>query len=397
MKPQTSISILLVSTIMVGIFILSGCKHSVKVQDFVSLAYVSTGVFEDNDPSRIDIADVLNKSRWNGITDVVLIGNLFMAGQDGTMITSWNQENWPAPFEGQYYDGTPIDEKKERAKLLSERSLRFLSDYFHKKQINIWISVTAYGWLTGGSLGEVAKDESKIDTFMNDVCTLAYEMGAVGVDFDWEFPMNEEESAGYRKMFSICKTRGLKVSVCAIRPTVDPSRIEDTSFNDHYGKYMKWESIIDDALVDNINVMNYVALDDQNECMSLEVKKDLMEEWENWYPEEFTSNKKVNMMLGIGYYGYLIPGKGDSSDSRELGMRDLYEMYGKEAYDTPTVAGKYATWSPSDVRQMVRMAYERGWSGVFTWLVTHDFDKTHCDSHSLQYALNQEMQNIWNE
>ena len=60
---------------------------------------------------------------------------------------------------------------------------------------------------------------------------------------------------------------------------------------------MKWEKIVGEGIVDNINVMQYLAYNPQLKRMDVNVKYEKMSTWEKAYPEEFTSSRKVNMLL----------------------------------------------------------------------------------------------------
>ena len=379
-----------------------GCSKKQNEKDFISLAYVSLPMLKLQNAQPEQVKEILDSYRWEGISDVALLGGIFEAGQDGSLVTSWNKEEWPDVFLGLDYKGDSINEQSHRDRLCSRQTITNLVEYFKKKDLRMWLTVKASGWLTGGSLGVVLKDEDLTLKYVDRVCGLARSFGFEGIDFDWEFPPTKAEAEGYRRMMRLCKQRGFKVSVCAIQPTVgsdylDNCMPEDAGVNAHAGRHMKWEEIISEEMVDQINVMQYLAYNPKTKKMDLKVKEDKMKEWEKYYPQEFSDNKKIDFLTGVGFYSFIIPEKKLPGEGKSANMTKLYEQYGAESYDSPVIGGKHAVWTVTDVRDLVRMAKARGWSGVFTWLVSHDFSKEHPDQYSRQHALGQEVLNIWNE
>lgn len=161
---------------------------------------------------------------------------------------------------------------------------------------------------------------------------------------------------------------------------------------------MKWEKIVGEGIVDNINVMQYLAYNPQLKRMDVNVKYEKMSIWEKAYPEEFTSSRKVNMLCGIGYYSFMLPEAKVGKNIRgkgTLNFNQLYEKYGQAAYTDGLVGGEHAVWTTDDVRDIVRTAKAKGWKGVFTWLVTHDFTLEHPLKYNRQQALAEEVEKIW--
>lgn len=76
-------------------------------------------------------------------------------------------------------------------------------------------------------------------------------------------------------------------------------------------------------------------------------------------------------------------------------MNKLYELYGDSALKDNLVGGEHAVWTTDNVKDIVKYAKERGWTGVFTWLVTHDFPKSIPDKYSRQKALSDAVEEIW--
>lgn len=387
--------------LLVSVFISCSSSKPEKNDRFVSLAYVALHMVEMDKMEPEEIPAYLDTWRWDGITDICLIGETFCAGKDGTLCTEWNQEEWPEVFEGLDYKGDPIREDKQRDILCPKPVLQTVVKYFKDKNMKMWVSVKASGWLTGGSFGEVIVDDAKLRKYTASVCDFAREFGFDGIDFDWEFPTSPETGDGYRKMMKLCREAGFEVSVCAIQPNnaADysddclPGKVSGTTA----GRYMKWDEIVEDGYVDRINVMQYLAYNDKTKQMDLDLKSEKMAAWEKTYPTEFTAGNKIDFLCGIGFYSWVLPEKRMKKEGKSKNFTKLYELYGEEAYTSRLVGGSNAVWSTDDVRKIVRMAKERGWSGVFTWLVTHDFDKSHPDSVSRQFALSQEIQSIWDE
>lgn len=397
--------------IIVTLFLLFGVLLSnvqqaaakTKKSEFISLAYVALNFMQLQDKEASEVKDVLNQYNWRGISDVALIGGVFTAGKDATLLVSWNKEEWPPVYEGLDYKNDPINEQAKRDNLCSKEVIEEVVRYFKKKKINIWLCETAYSWITGGSLSVVVEDSAMTKRYAERLCGLARELGCIGVDFDWEFPPTQRQAQGYRELMQECKRLGMKVSVCAIQPTMS-KEYQDKCFpgnnglNNHEAKYMKWEDIIGEGMVDNINVMQYLGYNPQQKQMDVNVKYEKMGIWEKAYPKEFTSDRKINMLCGIGFYSFMLPeakAKQNVKGNGALNFTRLYEKYGKAAYTDRVLGGEHTVWTTDDVRQIVRHARKNGWKGVFTWLVSHDFTQKHPRKYSRQQALAEEVEKIW--
>ncbi len=371
--------------------------------EFKSVAYVALGLLQLHTKEPNEIAAVLDQYRWDGISDIVLIGGVFQTGKDGTIVTGWNKPEWPEVFEGMDYFGKPIDEERHRRMLLSRESLDEVIRYFKEKKMDIWLSQTAAGWLTGGSYGVVLEDPELVQTYSNRLVEFTKELGCIGIDFDHEFPPNEKEAEGYRNMMKTVKDMGIKVSVCAILPTAGPGSIDDpfpgVNLSGHAGKYMQWEKIIEEEMVDYIHVMQYLGYNAESKQLDVEVKYENMGYWEKVFPNEFTENRKVKILAGIGFYSFLPPeyrepGALQSTTGRNIQF--LYDNYGPSALEEKVI-DNHAIWSTEDVRDIVRHSYDQGWKGVFSWLVQHDVTKDVPDKFSRQKALADEVNRIWAE
>jgi GH18 family chitinase len=352
-----------------------------------------------NKMSNDSIKLVLDSYNWNGINEIAIIGGIFMAGKDGSILVKENRNQWPEVFEGKDYKGKPINEHKKRDRLCSAEAIQTVIKYFKAKNMEIWLSQTAAGWLTGGSLGAVLENNGLIDKYSKKLINYTKEIGCIGVDFDWEFPPNEIQAKGYRRLMKLVKESGLKVSVCAIRPTVGEKYVDqcmDPSINGHAGKFMKWEEIINNKIVDNINVMQYLGYDPVKEELTVDMKLKKMKEWEDHYPKEYTKNRAINMLCGIGYYGFVIPKFKKDKKKRPVAIGKIAEKYGEQSLDKKVIDG-IAIWSTDDVSNIIVEAKKRGWTGVFTWLVTHDVNNSFDKKYSRQESLAQTINKIWNE
>lgn len=392
---------LLVSSMLVLVVQPTTAKE--KEKDFISLAYVSLSLLNMHKMQASEVKDLLDRYNWRGISDVALIGGIFMTGQDASIMVSWEKKSWPAVYEGVDYKGDSIDEQRQRDMLCSKKVVREVIKYFKKKKIDIWLCQTAYGWLTGGSLGVVLEDHEKTLLYAQRLNHFARELGCIGLDFDWEFPPTARQAQGYRELMQESKRLGMKVSVCAIQPTVDKAYqdncfLDNAGINNHEGKFMKWEEIIGKEMVDHINVMQYLGYNPKQKRMDVNVKYEKMGIWEKAYPDEFTSTGKIKMLCGIGFYSFMLPeakvGK-QITGKGTLNFNQLYEKYGEGAYTDEVVGGEHAVWTTNDVRDIVKKAKARGWKGVFTWLVTHDFTLKHPLQYNRQQALAEEVENIW--
>lgn len=372
-------------------------------QDFVSLAYVWLHHLKMDKLSPAEVEPMLNRYNWNGISDVALIGGVFMAGQDATLVTAWNKETWPPVAVGKDYKDEPLDEQAKRDRLCSKEVIKTVIRYFKRKHIKIRLCETGYGWLTGGSLSAVVKDKEKTLAYARRLGNLAKELGCNGVDFDWEFPPTAEEAEGYRLLMKEIKRQGLKVSVCAIQPTVDKQYMDncfpdDAAVNNHVGKHMKWERIIKEGIVDEINVMQYLAYNPKTHQMDVDVKFEKMSIWEKAFPNEFTDRRNVKILCGVGYYSFMLPEAKVGKKIKGKGTQNfsaLYQNFGHTAYTSRVIGNEHTVWTTRDVRDIVRHAKARGWGGVFTWVVSHDFTLEHPLEYNRQQALAEEVEKIW--
>ncbi|MFR9513129.1 MAG: glycoside hydrolase family 18 protein [Rikenellaceae bacterium] len=376
----------------------NSCQQQ-REKEFISLAYVALYQMHFNTIEPEDVAPYLDQYNWNGITDIALIRGVYYAGQDGSVVTHWNEESWVDPVVGVNYFGKPYDEAKKRNDLCSREVIGATVDYFRKRGLKIWLAQSAESWMTGGSLGVVCSDSELTKKYAQNLYNLAKEYNCEGVDLDWEFPPTEREAEGYRELMRELKALGTKVSVCAINPSQGKSYAdtEMAPVKGDPGRYMKWDEIIEEGLVDHINVMQYLGYNPQTKQMDVEIKREKMAAWESTFPQEFTPEKRVKMLAGVGFYSYLIPTEENQGKREFLTLPKIYEKYGQEALDQGVVGGKHAIWTTSDIREIVRHAKAQGWSGVFTWLVTHDTTVDMPMKYNRQEALSEEVHAIWAE
>lgn len=404
MKKNKIVTVLYLMCIFLTTIQPVNAKNRNKDKNFISLAYVALNFLQLEEKQPAEVKGVFDQYNWRGISDVALIGGVFTAGKDATLITLWNKDEWPPVYEGMDYKNDPINEQVKRDKLCSKAVIKEVVKYFKKKKINIWLCETAYSWITGGSLGVVVEDSVMTKLYAKRLCGLARELGCIGVDFDWEFPPTARQAQGYRELMSECKKQGMKVSVCAIMPTVTKEYQDKcfpgiAGFNNHEAKHMKWEEIVEKEIVDHINVMQYLGYNPTSKQMDVNVKYEKMNVWEKAYPNEFTGQRKINMLCGIGFYSFMLPeakvGKNIKGNGA-LNFTALYEKYGESAYTDRVLGGEHTVWTTDDIRSIVRHAKKQGWKGVFTWLVSHDFTLKHPLKYNRQQALAEEVEAIWN-
>ena len=168
MKKNIVISLFL----MIGILLASvqPVTAKTKEKDFISLAYVALNFLQLEDKEASEVKDILNQYNWCGISDVALIGGVFTAGKDGTVLVSWNKEEWPSVYEGLDYKNDSIDEQAKRDKLCSKAVIKEVLKFFKKKKIDIWLCETAYSWITGGSLSVVVENSELTQLYSKRLC-----------------------------------------------------------------------------------------------------------------------------------------------------------------------------------------------------------------------------------
>lgn len=381
------------------ILLINSCSHKQNEKKFISLAYVALYQLNFNQINARDVAPFLDKYNWNGITDVAIIGGVFLAGSDGSIVAKWNEESWPPVNLEPDYMGRPSNEPTKRGWLCSKEVVKATFNYFQSKGMKMWLSQSAASWMSGGSLSTVCKDSILTKKYALNLYHLAQEFNCVGVDLDWEFPPTEREAEGYVQLMKELKALGTKVSVCAIQPAKgrlykDIAMEVSANIGDNPSRFMDWEEIVREGVVDQINVMQYHGYNSESKQMDVEVKKEKMSEWEQAFPDEFTSNNRVDMMCGIGYYSFLIPKDGVTQKRGYMTIPQIYEEYGEELLNS-RVVGDHTLWTTNDVREIVRHATDMGWSGVFTWLVTHDAQLDMPQQYSRQQTLSNEVDSIW--
>ena len=286
-----------VRIILATVFLIVGsnaCKtvktnRQVKEKEFISLAYVSLAMLRLHKAKPEEVKQILDTYNWNGISDIALIGGIYFTGKDGSINTKWNKPEWPEVYEGNDYLGRPINEHRARTVLCTQKVIDEVVKYFDNKGLKIWVSQTAAGWLTGGSLGVVLESPELIQSYAEKLVQFTRQLGCVGIDFDWEFPPNDIQAEGYRNLMKTVKDLGIKVSVCAIRPTAGKEYLDqciepEANINGHAGKYMKWEKIIGEQIVDYINVMQYLGYNPESKQLDVKIISEKLAEWEFVFP-----------------------------------------------------------------------------------------------------------------
>lgn len=130
-------NILIILLLVVNLSMVISQPITAKEKDFISLAYVSLSMLNMHKLEASEVKPLLDKYNWNGISDVALINGVFMTGKDGSIITSWNRDEWPTVFDGIDYKGDSIDEQKQREMLCSKKVVKEVVKYFKKKGIDI--------------------------------------------------------------------------------------------------------------------------------------------------------------------------------------------------------------------------------------------------------------------
>ena len=133
MKKRSVISSLLIVGML--FLLMQPAIAKTKKKDFISLAYVALNFLQLENKEASEVKDILDQYNWRGISDVALIGGVFTAGKDGSLLVSWNKEKWPPVYECMDYKNDPINEQAKRDKLCSKEVIKAVVKYFKKKKI----------------------------------------------------------------------------------------------------------------------------------------------------------------------------------------------------------------------------------------------------------------------
>lgn len=358
--------------------------------DFISMAYLASNLIGLHKQQPENVTSFLNKYHWEGISDVIIIKGIFMMGKDGTLITGWNKDDWPdISKEAIDYNGENLDEQKEREKLCSKEIVEETVKYFKRKGIRIWFSQQGYGWLSRKTSQEITlKNLGLTQNYAQTLTALCKEFGCYGVDFDDEFP-SKEAVAGYRFLIKYVKEAGLQVSLCL-----------QSDYQSKPHEVLNFHEMIANGIVNHIHCMQYTAglIADPSTEARLKVRANTLEAWEKAFPSSFQGNQnQVKFLSGIGYY---------TNGSSPLNMMKLYNKFGEKAFTdgifhnlSPSKGEEkvYYVFTLDNIKGIVRQAKERGWSGVFIWLTSHDFTTDFPDKYSRQISLREEIETIWKQ
>lgn len=343
-------------------------------REFVGLTYVALSFLNLQRDGLIDPVPVLDEYRWNGLTDVVLIDGVCHAGRDGSLIYKERNEPFPEPVVFTNASGVAQSEAADWSRLCSTQTIRGVVRYFQQQGLRVWIAVTTPAWMEGGSLAVVCEDAALTEKYGVHLANHAKDLGCVGVDFDWEFPASREQADGYLRLIETVRCQGLRTGICALSlPT--PGSAE---------RYMNYDRLIEERLVDHIGVMHYHGYNPATGLMEISRKMQVSNQWKAKYPALFKRDTPIQMLNGIGFYSHRAS-RAPGEAFAELSMQRLYSEYGDRLLGRREVEG-HAYWRPRDVEEIIQRSRQDGWSGCMSWLVSHDVKKTAPDEVSLQHA-----------
>ncbi|MFI3332833.1 MAG: glycosyl hydrolase family 18 protein [Rikenellaceae bacterium] len=360
--------------------------------DFISQAYFSLML------AGVDEYDVeynnalLDNYRWEGISDVVLIKEMFVAGIDGSLCHEWNSDEWPMTIEevgtewASAWNGGGWAEATKRSQLCSREVIEGLVHYFKKKGIRVHISLGHYEWENPGSEGYCLLDDELTAKLGANLREFASSIGVEYLDFDIEFPTTTKMCENYVSLIQGCKDAGFHTSMCVIDPYENWTGGDDLNFPE----------IIANKTIDTFNTMQYLGNSGIVPTSSDRVS--VMNLWKYKYPEIFdteSTKAEVGALMGVGFYGQRLTGYSSLATASNPNFPTLYNSYGMTALSDGNIAGDYGVFTTDEVYKVVWAAKNMGCRGVMTWLVTHDFDKTFPDKYSRQYALATAVQEIW--
>lgn len=363
---------------------------------FISAAYFSPNLVVGWSPTDFATCKaVLDRWEWDGLSDVILIETLFTNGMDGSLVHQWNKDEWPQTWEEVHGDtpGGSTPEQYIRDKLCSREVIEQMVHYFRMKGIRVHIAITATGWLTPGSLGAVMDSNELCDKYSDNLMAFAESLGVYGIDFDYEFPTTARHREGYHRIIKrIMDSENFHVSICAIQP------IEFEM--DYASNYI-------DQAVNTINEMAY--------SYNVDGKVRHTNNFFNNFPnlkDDYGLNPNPNkddetgLLIGIATYG-----RNDSDPSLFKNGMDLWDDFGMSGL-TPLALNsegmpsntEYEKWhgdvrvnTPNGAYQMVLNAHSMGARGVFTWLMTHDFEVIIPEKYRIQHAIAQAVEKVWAE
>ncbi len=372
--------------------------HNNSASSFVSITYLPLVRLGLGNTKAENVNKILDRYRWQGLTEVVFIGGVFMAGQDGSLVYRWRKSLAPPPFEGVGYYGDRVSEKTMRSNLIDRDVIVKAIAYFKEKGVKVSLAQTGLGWMNGGSLGIVASTPNMVDSYTTNLVSFAKELGFDRIDFDWEYPATQAEGDGYADIMRQVKQKGMPVSVCVILPfkhekysdlPVPASAQDDERYDE---RFMNYRKLISEGMIDRLHVMHYLAYDEQVGAFTLDKRHQKMALWEKAYPELFQENATVDILSGIGFNGFR-PAHHNGGKKATKAYGQLYQSFGRSK-ETQACQDSYCFWTPSDVYTLVHDAHARGWKGVFTWAAPFDVEKDVSDDVSLQSALEKAFKEI---
>ncbi len=215
-------------------------------------------------------------------------------------------------------------------------------DYLHslKQKHGFRLLLAIGGWGRCKNFASVCINDGLRKKLINDLHQLCLKYKFDGIDYDWEFPDNEQQKQAYNKLIvetsQAVKSYGILVT-CALSP---------------------WQKLSKEAYqaLDRVHIMAY----DQGKRHSTYNKA---VESLNFFMGHGVDRSKL--CLGVPFYGRMIEDFGNS-----MGYNQLVEKYNPKR-DVDEVGGYYFN-GPDTMQKKIRYCCENNIGGVMIWEISQD-------------------------
>lgn len=255
-----------------------------------------------------------------------------------------------------YFSLMPGEDGSLNKSSFDNRDMARLSNISHLYGTRLTLAVSG----SSEQFAQLARDESLREKFLAELALFSREKGFTGVDLDWEYPKNDEESGNFALLVGrakeIMEPLGIKLSAAVSRSHLLSGDVLDTldSVNlmayDNYGRHSTYESAVE--------AVEY-----------LKIRYDV---------------DPGKIRLGIPFYGRIYSGLDPQYWTRTMIYRDIRKEYDPDPQSDE--AGGFYFNGLDTVRKKTAYARENGLGGVMIWELGQDS----LDSSSLLEAIREE-------